>query len=475
MRRSKYSSISLILIAIFTFTMTAVAQDASPAATKLKLNRITIPEQLDGIARFRDVHLTSATSGTALIEACIDEATRVCTMLLANNGSTRLLDTLDTEFDSYPFTSVVWVDGAPPSQPQEALLFLSDISNGCSLSSLYIAKYNSEGIFTQQAVKLFELPKDKGTYAISLSSLRATRGPSSVAVAATFMMQNYMTGKRRTIAKFFETDFDGGLIGAIRDVPFDEFDNQQAASFAPAWSGKKWLVPYRLFANDGQGSKCCLAKAVSATSASADEGKIVLTPIFKGGIDESVSGSSHFLMQPSSRVEPAGKSSLYMHLRVENEIAAGSKKLTDWRYKSSVITFNAKGAREKVRTLQFDIWDRAKVAEQGWILVDYSEFLSAFVSRYDGGYIVARGDRIDKYREGHLPPTEFASTGRIGLLAIASNFKKVKEIAWCDLDAPEMPNGNPMLCRDDGHYILIADTIDSQNHKSYFYISIFSY
>ena len=100
---------------------------------------------------------------------------------------------------------------------------------------------------------------------------------------------------------------------------------------------------------------------------------------------------------------------------------------------------------------------------------------SAFVPHADGGYLVARGDRIEKYRQGSWPPAEFSSSGRVGLLAVDSKFKKVTEIAWSGLDAPEMPNGNPILCRAGGCYVLLVDTIDTTQHKCYFYISTIEY
>ena len=481
MSASKRTLISLILLALFAFALAAQAQEGSPAATALKFKKIKIPSQFEYIIGFRDFQPNNTKKGIALVDADIGDARQLHTLLLIRNGKTTLLGTLNNAFDNYPETAVVWLDGAAAPALQDALLFTGSADDDLTTVTVYLAKYNSNGSFTQQAVKIFEEAATAGNVEIDLYGLSAARGPASVAVAATLYMYNTDTRTGYVVGKFFETNFNGNLIGTIRDVPFNENVDQWATGLTPHWSGQMWLVPYRASTNNPDSCQCYMAKAYSATAtAPADAPPITLTTIYEGGENEGISHETQFLLPQAAAsapgTDPAAAKLSYMHLKISNRLPQTEEKLVSWRYKSSVHRFLSAGKhKKKAYALPFENWDRADQAEAGWILLDYAERFSRFVPRTEGGYLVARGDMIRKRLQGSSPPAEYSYAGRVGLLEVDAKFKNVKEIVWYEFKQPEYSSSPPILSSVGNRHFILQQTRHPNQAETYFYISTYSY
>ena len=485
MRASKSTYVSLLLIVLLSFAPALTAQDGSPAATKLKLKKIKAPSQFAGqsdyIVGFRDLHPLNTRKGIALVDARIDDIRQLHTLLLKRTGKAKLLNTLNIEFDNYPETAVVWLDGAAAPALENALLFTGAADDDYTTVSIRLAKLNSNGSFTQQALKIFDEAAPAGNYEIDVYGLSAAQGPSSVAVAVTFSMYNTDTRTEYVVAKFFETNFNGNLIGAIRDVPFNQNADQWATCLKPFWNGQMWLVPYRVSTDNPDSCQCIIAKASSAVAAApADAPPITVMTVYEGGENESINHDTQFLPPQAAAsapgTDPATAKLSYMHLKISNRLTESEEKLVGWRYKSSIHRFKNTGKhKKKSYALPFEYWDRANEAEAGWMLLEYTERLSDFLPRADGGYLVARADRLEKRLQGSSPPAEYEYAGRVGLLEIDAKFKNVTEIVWYEFKQPEYSTAPPILRSVGDRYFLLQETRHPTQSQTYFYISTYSY
>lgn len=109
-----------------------------------------------------------------------------------------------------------------------------------------VAKFDANGDLDNGFVKLLEItaPEGKDTRDADIG---AAIGPNFVAVAVSFGYFNLsreMYGMDESEIYFFETDYNGNILGKMSNVPLPKGGKMnQFRAYSPAWNGKAWMVP----------------------------------------------------------------------------------------------------------------------------------------------------------------------------------------------------------------------------------------
>ena len=487
MRRSRCIFSAVCLLFCISFALSASARDDPPVLNVFRVKKVKFPSQLYRPLAIQDIRMLSSKKGIAILEELVaDGSRRLHTLLLKKNGITKLIDTASMEETIYTLTtSLVWIDGAgapgaAPAAKGHFLLFLGGSPADEMHSTVYMAKLNAAGKITQQPTKIFEVPCPHEKGEISLYGLGATRGPASVAVAATMSIYDGSKSKSYLEGRFFETDFEGNLLGTLRDVPFDQKIDQWGGNMRPAWSGKKWLSPIWAKAKTPGYCRCYMAVAESMVGAApADISPIKVSLVFKGGTKDSIEGDSCFLPDVPAQETlggiPAAAKGPNLFLNVSTEFEMYTKALSEPAYRSFIQPFKRQGRKTKQTTpLPFEAWNIAFQSDQNWMISSYREYLSEFLVNDSGDYIVARADSIGKFAPGAHPPEVRKYHGRIGLLNVDADFKKVTPILWQELLNDEYIDAFPLLRRLGDVCWILVRTKRGIEAQEYFFIATYS-
>ena len=274
------------------------------------------------------------------------------------------------------------------------------------------------------------------------------------------------------VAKFFETDFGGNVIGDIRDIPFDESVDQWASNGPPEWTGNKWLVPFRAVCDELDTCRCYVASVDSIAAASpAGAAKIKLMTIYKGAdSDESVVDDTRFIPLPGSQGAPASAAAATLLLNVKTEIDEWPKVLSAPIYDATIQPFKSKGRKiKKTTAVPFEAWDLVLTEEPKFKITRYDEYLSDFLVAADGNLVAVRADTLWRSQyAAPLPGQGYSYEGRVALLAVDDGYD-VTEIGWQRLPELEYADTFPLLRRyGDDYWIVVRTNINNTYHYNYY-------
>lgn len=487
MPKSRIMAAALLCSLVLSFTATAGAQDRSPAGTtKVSLKVIKIPSQIDMLLSFQEFILLTSKKGLALaVSSEGDYEKSIRSFRLSPNGKTKLFDTLSDSFENPPYLAAVWIDGASstgasPAGKGYGLLFYGHDADDYSWAKVSLTKFSAAGKFTEDPVDFIHMTLPAGTDEIDIGSVKTAKGPHSVAVAVTIHAYNSTTSMNTVFGRFFETDFEGNIIGSIREIEFDFGDNQYAYLYKPAWSGKKWLVPVRNIVPTPTLNVSCRMLVVNsvAAAAPASGSGIEIVDIHQTGSPDSGVNTAQFLPQfPAAAAASAGppaSSRLNLVVQVFSRIPEHTNALTKSNFTYLNQQIKTTGSTVgKLKTMKINPWQRVLTPVVDMTLDDYREWLSNVLILDSNHYLAVKTAHIERKSEVSAPSGKYLDEGCLSLISFNNKLKQIKELYRLDCKGEAYPSVPPILRAKDGKYWIVFRTRDPENSLTTFYVGTF--
>jgi hypothetical protein len=485
MVRPKPHLITLLLLSSLLLAAVAWGQETSPSRTiVLQLKTIKVPSQISELHHIFAFKPMTKSSGIALGTSVVYEGPiNIHTFKLTKNGKMTLLDSIEEDLESPPGMSVVWIegvtDGNAPAVGGHGLLFYGHEQDNYEWGKVSYAKIDSKGKFTEGPTQIIYFPRPTEGDEVYVYPARATKGPNSVGVAVSIEVYNDAADNSTAYGYFFETDFDGNMIGGIREMPFDPNVNQYARVYAPIWSGTRWLVPARVVEYTTGVKMTCqmvsMDSVVAAAPISATDSDI---QVIYQVVDLSTKyiDSLEFLpnYQGTSAIplEPTATQRYNLMIHLTGRIPDHTAALTQSSNECLIQQIKDTGVKFRLpKKVTIKPWERAQTAVANTNLTEYEETFSRFIAYDNDVYMVARVCKIARESEVSSPPKITITEGHIGLLYISNKYKKIEEVASADLPGEQYPDYWPVLSTKDNKTWLIQEVRDPNAAKTLFYVT----
>ena len=476
--------LSFLLIAV---CVPVGAQENRPAAIKkLLLTSIKFPSQIKTMLEIQEFFPLSKKKGLALAHGrMVDDLMRVFIMKVFSNGRAKLAGTCPLELENGAHMSAVLVEGtetggSPTANKSRGLVFIGHDADEYEWAAVSLARFNAKGKFIGEPVELIYITKPSGVDQIQVNRVLAAKGPNSVAVAVSLRTYTTAGSKRTIIARFFETDFDGNLIGGIREVPYDPSKNESATLFRPMWSGKRWLVPARHTEWGPETTRnCSMIIADSATAAVPANGtSISIEEVYRIDSSETRIFSLKFLPEyqgeGESSPQPTASKRFNLVIDLLSEIPANTAALTKSNNASLTRQVKDKGKGVgKPRKTPGRPWSRIFSAEEGMVFESHYEMFSDYHAVAADSYVAARAVHIRRVVGTSAPVLTWRDEGRLSLFSFDNKLKKISEVAAVDFKPGGYPRDWPLLREGGGKYWIIIIATDPQSNYTAFYVSTF--
>jgi len=398
---------------------------------------------------------------------------------LTKNGKATVTDTFAEELESFPNLSAVMFnspDSAGPASAPRGLLFCGLQDEDYAWVKVLMAKFSSAGKFTSSSTEILNLSLPAGSDEILMNSVQAAVGPNSVAVAVSMEIYNDAAKKSSIVARFFEMDFDGNIIGNIREIPFDPNKNQYAYFQKPIWSGMRWMVPARVTEPGTARRFSCqvvcadsvvAAAPISATDFSIEEIYDTESPntrIIQVGFLPMYQGAGE-------AARPSAGSTIKLLIHTRSEVPDYTAALSKTNNIAMVQQFKTSGSKvRKPKAVKAKPWSRAFTTEPDMRILVYEEVYSRFLAVGADRYLAVRVDHIERKSEVSAPSAKYLDEGRLVLLSFEKKLRKVTELAVVNFKGEEYPSYWPLLTAKDGKVWIIAETRDPEASKTKFYL-----
>ena len=481
MSRSRIITAVLLSSVILSFAVTAGAQEKFPApANQIKLKLIKKPGTLYNIISIQDFFPIKKNYGLALADAKPNTDDRgVYILKLTKNGKSTVTDTFAEQLESFPNLSAVMFsspDSAGPATAPRGLLFCGLEDEDYAWVKVLMAKFSSAGKFTSNPTEILYLPLPTGFDEILMNSVQTAVGPHSIAVAVS--MEVYVDAAKQSsiVARFFEMDFDGNIIGSIREIPFDPNKNQYAYFQKPIWSGMRWMVPARVTEPGTTRRFSCQVVCVDSLVATApiSATDFSIEEIYDSGSPNKYISQVDFLPLydgAGAAAQPAAGGMINLLIHTLSDIPDHTAALSKSNNGSLVQQFQNTGSKvRKPRLIKTKPWSRALTVEQDMRIEDYREYYSRFLALGADSYLALRADHIERRSEVAAPSSAYLDEGRVILLSFEKKLRKIEELITIDFKGEEYPGYWPLLAEKDGKYWLIVTTRDPEASKTKFYL-----
>ncbi|HUX06269.1 MAG TPA: hypothetical protein VMX35_03055 [Acidobacteriota bacterium] len=487
MRGFRISVAVVLSILIIAVCVPAWAQENRPAAIKkLLLKSIKFPSQIKTMLTIQEFFPTSQRKGLALADGRMsDDQLHVFILQVNGNGKAKLVDTFPVALENGAHMSALLVDGteadgSPAAEKSRGLLFCGHDQEKYEWAAVSMARFNGKGKFIGEPVELIHITKPAGVDEILVDRVFAAKGPNSVAVAVSLRTYTWEGNKITSMARFFETDFDGNLIGGIREVPFDPSKNLSATLYRPVWSGKRWLVPLRLTEREPKITRTCsMIIADSAAAAVPANGtSISIEEVYRLDSSETIIFSLNFLPEYQAAGETSARPAASKRFKLVIDLLTGIPRNTTVLTKSNneflIQQIKDTGAKiRKPRPLKVKPWSRILAVEEGMMFETIYEMFSDYHAVAADSYISARAVHIRRVPVASAPAATKLDEGRLSLFSFDKKLKKISEVAAVDFKTGGYPRDWPLLRDCGGKYWIIIKATDPQSNYTAFYVSTF--